>query len=76
MAGTAVFGWLTLVWLAAEPAADEAAPSPELLMYLGEFEDADGEFVDPMALDKPAATADAPVKDKDETDDEDPARPG
>lgn len=75
MAGTAVFGWLTLVWLAGEPAAPEAAPSPELLMYLGEFEDADGEFVDPMALESPEAGAAAPQPDKDESDDEDPARP-
>lgn len=32
--------------------AEEAAPSVELLMYLGEFEDAGGEFVDPLALEE------------------------
>lgn len=35
-----------------EPATPaEPPPSAELLMYLGEFEDDEGDFVDPMALD-------------------------
>lgn len=34
-----------------EPATPaEPPPSAELLLYLGEFEDAQGDFVDPMAL--------------------------
>jgi hypothetical protein len=69
---------LTLVLVAADPAAVSAdpAPAPELLMYLGEFEDADGEFVDPMALESanPAASSDAKAQDGE--DDEDPTRPG
>jgi hypothetical protein len=31
----------------------DPAPSVELLLYLGEFEDAGGEFVDPMSIDEP-----------------------
>lgn len=43
---------------AIEPAAPvEPPPSAELLLYLGEFEDAGGEFVDPMALDHEDAAA-------------------
>lgn len=35
-----------------EPATPaEPPPSAELLLYLGEFEDNEGDFVDPMALD-------------------------
>lgn len=39
-------------------AAGPAAPSAELLLYLGEFEDADGDWIDPLDLpsgDAPAA---------------------
>ena len=32
------------------PLGAEPPPSAELLLYLGEFEDAEGDFVDPMAL--------------------------
>ena len=54
---------------------DAAPPSAELLLYLGEFEDAGGDFVDPMAIDASAAlpTADqAPAESpvEDEKDDE------
>jgi hypothetical protein len=38
---------------ASEPAPSataETPPSADLLLYLGEFEDAAGDFVDPMAL--------------------------
>lgn len=38
--------------LGAEIATPEPPPSADLLLYLGEFEDAGGEFVDPMALDE------------------------
>jgi hypothetical protein len=43
--------------------ADQATPvepSADLLLYLGEFEDAGGEFVDPMTLEDAAAPARAP----------------
>lgn len=42
-----------------EPA--EAPPSADLLLYLGEFEDASGDFVDPMTLEQtsPLPAADA-----------------
>lgn len=33
-------------------APPDAPPSADLLLYLGEFEDAAGEFVDPMALEE------------------------
>jgi hypothetical protein len=36
--------------LGAQIEAAEPPPSAELLLYLGEFEDASGEFADPMAL--------------------------
>ena len=43
---------------AAEPVPPvEAPPSAELLLYLGEFEDGGGEFVDPMALEHEDAAA-------------------
>lgn len=42
--------------------APEAPPSADLLLYLGEFEDAGGEFVDPMSLEQSdeLAPGDAP----------------
>lgn len=43
-------------------AAAEDPPSADLLLYLGEFEDANGEFVDPMSLEQdsvPPAADDA-----------------
>ena len=63
--------------LGAPVAAAEPPPSAELLLYLGEFEDASGEFVDPMALDEaktePAIDdpSDAPRIEKE--DDDEPA---
>ena len=67
---------LTAVSSDAGPAAPtEAPPSPELLLYLGEFEDASGEFVDPMSLeeqtelpatDAPPATPPPQDEDRDE----------
>lgn len=64
--------------VAAQSDAAEQPPSAELLLYLGEFEDANGDFVDPMAIDAaaPEPTADPPsdtprqVEDEDEDDDE------
>ena len=63
--------------LGAEVAATEPPPSAELLLYLGEFEDASGEFVDPMALDE--AKTEAAIDDSsdapriEEEDDDEPA---
>ena len=37
--------------------ATEALPSVEMLMYFGEFEDSEGDFVDPLALESEAAKA-------------------
>ncbi|MGE4070896.1 MAG: hypothetical protein AB7E72_06935 [Lysobacterales bacterium] len=45
---------MTIAGTAAEQAAP-AEPSADLLLYLGEFEDARGEFVDPMTLEDSAA---------------------
>ena len=69
--------------LGAETATPEPPPSAELLLYLGEFEDANGDFVDPMAIDAAATkpTADPPsatprdVEDKDEDEDDDEPAP-
>ncbi len=59
--------------LGAEIAATEPPPSAELLLYLGEFEDASGDFVDPMALDEVKAepavddpSVTPPIEDEDE----------
>ncbi len=59
MAGSAITGWLTWALLAAAPAPQsaEAPPSAELLLYFGEFEDASGDFVDPLALESVATDA-------------------
>lgn len=46
---------MSLSVASAEPPAVEA-PSVDLLLYLGEFEDASGDFVDPMALSDAAPT--------------------
>lgn len=54
MVGTAILGWLVLM-LAAPETAPPQAPSVELLMYLGEFEDASGDFVDPMTIEGDSA---------------------
>lgn len=67
----------------AQPDAPEQPPSAELLLYLGEFEDANGDFVDPMAIDAAATepTADPPsamprdVEDEDEDEDDDEPAP-
>lgn len=69
--------------VAAQPEVAEQPPSAELLLYLGEFEDANGDFVDPMAIDAAATkpTADPPsatprdVEDKDEDEDDDEPAP-
>lgn len=60
-----------------EPAPD-APPSAELLLYLGEFEDASGEFVDPLALEEgraPAADAAPTIEPASEDEDRDEAAP-
>lgn len=44
---------MSLSVASAEPPEVEA-PSVDLLLYLGEFEDAGGDFVDPMALSEAA----------------------
>lgn len=69
--------------VAAQSEVAEQPPSAELLLYLGEFEDANGDFVDPMAIDAAATkpTADPPsatprdVEDKDEDEDDDEPAP-
>lgn len=55
-----------------EPPPPEPPPSADLLMYLGEFEDAQGDFVDPLALEgmHDATAVEAP-EDEDETDGKD-----
>lgn len=45
---------LAVMLLAAPLAAEEEAPSPELLEFLGSFESADGQWLDPTQLDVPA----------------------
>lgn len=56
MAGyAAICGWLIGATLAANaPAPSEApaAPSAELLLFLAEFGDADGRYVDPTTVDE------------------------
>lgn len=68
--------WMLAAWLAAMAAAP---PDPELLEFLGTFETADGEWVDPLALaeldedaiDDAAANDDHDATDRDdETQDE------
>ncbi len=84
MAGyAAIFGWLIGATLAANaPAADEApaAPSAELLLFLAEFGDADGRFVDPTTVgdaDREAESVDDTENDDDDEypDDAPPDRP-
>lgn len=72
MAGTAILGWLTLMLAATEPAppSADAAPDAELLMYLGEFQDAQGEFVDPLALEAAEADEAAPTAAKEDDEHE------
>ncbi len=52
MVAAAIAGWLSLA--AGEP-PPEPAPSAELLLYLAEFEDAEGAPVDPLAIPGPDA---------------------
>ena len=63
--------------VAAQPDAPDQPPSAELLLYLGEFEDASGEFVDPMALDEaktePAIDDPSDAPRIEEEDDDEPA---
>lgn len=61
----------------AEPAAvplAELLPSAEMLLYFAEFEDSEGDFVDPLALEsdaaKPLGRPPAPVTEKDRRLDE------
>jgi hypothetical protein len=55
----------------ASEAPAEVPPSADLLLYLGEFEDAAGEFVDPMALDESRELApdDSPTPPQPKDDD-------
>lgn len=63
-----------------EPVPAEPAPSAELLLYLGEFEDAGGEFVDPLAIeqmqeipaDRRPAAQEADVRDGNRDESADP----
>jgi hypothetical protein len=57
------------------PSAPPAAPSAELLLYLAEFADADGRFVDPTEISADAAAGDDPdgVPETDDEPDEDAA---
>lgn len=70
---------LTAVASDAPPeAGPEAAPSADLLLYLGEFEDAGGEFVDPMSLEEghePAAGEDPSTVPATEDDEHNEAAP-
>lgn len=79
----AICGWLIGATLVANaPAADEAsaAPSAELLLFLAEFGDADGRYVDPTTVgdaEREAEAVDEPENDDDDatTDDPPPDRP-
>ncbi len=66
---------MTLAGTAAEQAAP-AEPSADLLLYLGEFEDAAGEFVDPLSLEETAVPAPAlpPESETDGNDGKDHGR--
>ena len=84
MAGyAAVGGWLIVAALAAnEPAPVDppAAPSVELLLFLAEFGDAEGRYVDPTTVgakhDDPALTDEIdPAADEEATDAAPPDRP-
>ncbi|MCB1601200.1 MAG: hypothetical protein R3F18_07885 [Lysobacterales bacterium] len=58
-------------------AADQSAtvePSADLLLYLAEFEDAAGDFVDPMTLEEATAPAPQLESDADNSDDDDHER--
>jgi hypothetical protein len=61
----------------ASEAPAQAPPSADLLLYLGEFEDAAGEFVDPMALEesRELAPVNAPTSPQPEDDDRDESAP-
>jgi hypothetical protein len=67
MARLAACGWLIGLVLgsaAATPPAEqtpstEPPPSAELLQFLGEFADADGQFIDPTEIDPDSARATA-----------------
>jgi hypothetical protein len=58
-------------------APPDAPPSADLLRYLGEFEDAEGEFVDPMALEerRELTPGDATTPPPPEDDDRDESAP-
>ncbi|WP_127477779.1 hypothetical protein [Sulfurivermis fontis] len=58
---------LLALLLAAPLAAEEEAPSPELLEFLGSFESADGQWLDPTQLDVPVPDQDAAAREGDET---------
>ncbi|GAB4300371.1 MAG: hypothetical protein Kow0096_20380 [Thiohalomonadaceae bacterium] len=58
---------LAALLLAAPLVAEEEAPSPELLEFLGSFETADGQWLDPMDLDVPAPEQEAAAREGDET---------
>ena len=83
MAGyAAICGWLIGATLAANapaPAESPAAPSAELLLFLAEFGDAEGRYVDPTTVgdaDRETAPVDATGYDDDDeyTDDPPPDR--
>lgn len=56
-----------VLWLAAPPPAPvENSPSAALLAFLGSFEDDDGQWVDPLALEAVAEQAPEPDAEKDD----------
>lgn len=55
MVGIAAGGWLIALALRAEPAAAPAVgpkPSMDMLLYLAEFGDGEGRYVDPAEVEK------------------------
>lgn len=65
MVANAIAGWMMLAATCGSPVAEEPEPAPSLglLLHLGEFEDADGEHLDPLDLpvDLDLHEAEAPV---------------
>lgn len=65
MVANAVAGWMMLAAACGSPVGEgpEPAPSLELLLHLGEFEDIDGKPLDPLDLpvDLDMPEVDAPV---------------
>ncbi|MEW6645778.1 MAG: hypothetical protein AB1450_01080 [Pseudomonadota bacterium] len=58
---------LAAMLLASPLAAEEEVPSPELLEFLGSFESANGQWLDPTQLDVPVPEQDAAAREGEET---------